>query len=88
LYQKILGRICNVGSLQKCGGVPRILGLICFAQRPMHKQEVLHALAVPSIDSVLQSLEVPAAGILDHCKPLVEERSDGTLSVVHITLKE
>lgn len=30
---------------------------------------------------------VPTAEILDHCKPLVEERSDGILSVVHITLK-
>jgi hypothetical protein len=88
LYQQILDRICNVGSLQKCGGVSRILGLICFAQRPLHKQEVLHALAIPSIDSVSQSLTVPVAAILDHCKPLVEERSDGTLSVVHITLKE
>jgi hypothetical protein len=88
LYQQILDRICNVGNLQKWGGVPRILGLICFAQRPLHKQEVLHALAIPSIDSVPQSLNVPVAEILDHCKPLIEERSDGTLSVVHITLKE
>lgn len=24
LYKEILDRVCNVGSLQKCGGVPRI----------------------------------------------------------------
>ena len=55
LYQQILDRICNVASLQRWGGVPRMLGLICFARRPLHKQEILHALAIPSNSSLSQS---------------------------------
>lgn len=88
LYQQILDRICNGASLQRWGGVPRILGLICSAQRPLHKHEVLHAVSIPSIDSLPQSQGIPVAEIFDHCKPLVEERNDGTLNLVHLSVKE
>ncbi len=88
LYQQILDRICDVASLQRWGGVSRILGLICFAQRPLHKQEILHALVVPSLNSPPQSQDIPVAAILDHCKPLVEERNDGTINLVHFSVKE
>jgi hypothetical protein len=88
LYQQILSRLCNVAGPQKWGGVPRIIGLICYARRSLHKQELLHALAVPSIGSLSQSQSVPIAQILDHCKPLVEERNDGTIVLVHLSVKE
>jgi hypothetical protein len=89
LYGNIYERMCDVHGAHSHGGVARIISWICFAQRPLHKHELLQALSVPrwgigSDDA--QSIPVPL--ILDHCKPFVEERADATIALVHFSVKE
>jgi hypothetical protein len=88
LYECIFNRLCDVDGPQRYGGVPRIISWVCHAQRPLHKQELLHAIAVRAIDSQFDCQSVPVVQILDHCKPLIEERSDGTIVLVHLSVKE
>lgn len=88
LYVRIFHRICNVHGPQNYGGVPRMLGWICHARRPLHKDELLHGIAVSPSDVGPDVQSVPIAPILDHCKPLVEERSDSTLVFIHFSVKE
>ncbi|OAL43118.1 hypothetical protein IQ07DRAFT_650395 [Pyrenochaeta sp. DS3sAY3a] len=88
LYGRILDRLCNVPGAHSHGGVPRIISLICFAQRPLHKQELLHALSVPAWGEGNDMQSVPISSILDHCKPFVEELPDSSLILVHFSVKE
>lgn len=88
LYGQILDRLCNVPGARSHGGVPRIISLICYAQRPLHKQELLHALSVPAWGEGNDMHSVPISSILDHCKPFVEELPDSTVILVHFSVKE
>jgi hypothetical protein len=88
LYRRILSRLCSVRGPHNYGGVSRMISWICFAQRPLHKHELLHGLAESNyrVDSCAQS--VPISQILDHCKPLIEELPDSTVILVHFSVKE
>jgi hypothetical protein len=88
LYARIFDRLCGVEGPQKYGGVPRIVSWICFAQRPLHKHELLHAISIGSVGSNFGHQSVPVVQILDHCKPLIEIRYDGTVVFVHLSVKE
>ncbi|KAH7085093.1 hypothetical protein BKA63DRAFT_10537 [Paraphoma chrysanthemicola] len=88
LYERILGRLCSAPGANSHGGVSRIISLICFARRPLHKFELLHALSIPPPGQEFQVRSIPVASILDHCKPLIEERADSTMIPVHFSVKE
>lgn len=88
LYERILHRLCSSHGPKVYGGVPRMLSWICFSQRPLHKHELLHGLAVLPADAGSDAQGVPLAQILDHCKPFIEERSDSTIALVHFSVKE
>ena len=88
LYATILDRLCSVAGPQRYGGVARILSWICYAQRPLHKYELLHAISIGPSDLGFQKQSVPIIQILDHCKPLVEIRHDGTVALAHLSVKE
>ncbi|KAF2833694.1 hypothetical protein CC86DRAFT_13602 [Ophiobolus disseminans] len=88
LYGRILARLYSVNGAHSHGGVSRIISWICFAQRPLHKYELLHALSVPRYGTGSDAQSVPIPSILDHCKPFIEERSDTTMVFVHFSVKE
>jgi len=88
LYERILDRLCSANGAHSHGGVPRIMSWICFAQRPLHKHELLHALSVPQCGTEISAQSIPIPSILDHCKPFVEERPDSTMVLVHFSVKE
>lgn len=88
LYARIFSRLCSVEGPQRYGGVPRIISWICYAQRPLHKHELVHAISVGSMESFSRQQSVPVVQILDHCKPLIEIRPDGTVAFVHLSVKE
>ncbi|RMZ72474.1 hypothetical protein GMOD_00007468 [Pyrenophora seminiperda CCB06] len=88
LYQQILVRLCNAPGAQSHGGVSRVMSWICFAQRPLHKSELLQALSISPYDTSSQVRSIPVASILDHCKPLIEELPDSTIVPVHFSVKE
>jgi hypothetical protein len=88
LYARILERIYSAHGAHSHGGVARIISWICFAQRPLHKHELLHALSVPRNGVGSDTQSIPISSILDHCKPFVEERLDSTIVPVHFSVKE
>jgi hypothetical protein len=88
LYSRILTRVCSVRGPHSYGGVPRMISWICFAQRPLHKFELLHGLAESSNGASNPMKSIPVAQILDHCKPFIEERPDSTIILVHFSVKE
>lgn len=88
LYVQILLRLQRAPGAQIYGGVPRIMSWICFAQRPLHKSELLQALSILSCDAVTHVRSVPVASILYHCKPLVEELPDSTIVPIHFSVTE
>lgn len=88
LYERILDRLCSAPGAQSHGGVSRIINCICFAERPLHKHEMLHALSIPRDGLESDTNRVPIPSILDLCKPLVEERPDSTMVLVHFSVKE
>ena len=88
LYARIFHRLCGVSGPQKYGGVPRIISWILYAQRPLHKHELLHAIATRFSDSCAHHQSIPVVQILDHCKPLIEIRQDKTVVFVHLSVKE
>jgi hypothetical protein len=88
LYEQILVRLCGAPGAQSYGGVSRILSWVCFAQRPLHKAELLQALSIFPHDLGSQVRSVPVASLLDQCKPLIEELPDSTIVPVHFSVKE
>lgn len=88
LYEQIMVRLCNVSGAQSYGGVPRIMSLICHAQRPLHKAELLQALSIFPYDTGSSMRSIPISALLEHCKPLIEELSNSTIVPVHFSVKE
>lgn len=88
LYRRILERLCSTPGAERYGGVLAILGWICFARRPLYKVEILHGLAMRPAEGSSAPLGVPIPQLLDHCKPLIEERSDSTVVFVHFSIVE
>jgi len=88
LYEHIVTRLCRVPGTQIYGGVPRIMSWICFARRPLHKSELLHAISMFPDDMSPQMRSIPVASILHHCKPLIEELPDSTIVPVHFSVTE
>jgi hypothetical protein len=88
IYERILRRLLNARGVEAYGGVPNILSWICFSRRPLHESELLHGLATPPSDAASDTLRIPVAQILRHCKPLIEERPDSTITFVHFSVKE
>ncbi|EMD86414.1 hypothetical protein COCHEDRAFT_1116517 [Bipolaris maydis C5] len=88
LYNQIFIRLCSAPGARNYGSVSGIMSWICFAQRPLHKSELLHALSMFPYKSSSQVQSIPVASILDHCKPLIEELPDSTIVPVRFSVKE
>lgn len=88
LYKRIIGRICNPCETQKYQKATRILKWICYSRRPLNKFELVYALALTPDKLVLDDDEVPITEILELCKPLIEERYDGSVTFVHFSVQE
>ena len=88
LYGRILHRLAKTRGAESYGGVSTILSWICFSQRPLHKLELLHGLAISPANGGPSTQSVPAPQILEHCKPFIEERPDSTIAFVHFSIQE
>ncbi|KAK4071005.1 uncharacterized protein Triagg1_6372 [Trichoderma aggressivum f. europaeum] len=86
LYRKILLQILTYLDDRSESRVKSILGWIAFAKRPLKRLELLSAITFSSGEPKVVHL-VPEY-ILDICGPLVEERSDTTLTFIHVSVKE
>ncbi|KAL7916576.1 chromatin remodelling complex Rsc7/Swp82 subunit domain-containing protein [Trichoderma velutinum] len=85
-YRKILLQILTHLDNRSESRVKSILSWIAFAKRPLKRLELLSAITFSSRELEVSHL-VPEY-ILDICGPLVEERSDTTLTFIHVSVKE
>ncbi|KAL5120621.1 hypothetical protein ACEQ8H_001369 [Pleosporales sp. CAS-2024a] len=85
-YQKLLSQILSRLNEQSQDRVRCIFGWIAFAKRPLKKLEFLSALSFTSGDHNLTRL-VPRYVVEDVCSPLIEERHNGSLTFIHVSVK-
>lgn len=85
-YRKILVQILIQLDQRSVSRIKSIFGWIAFAKRPLKRMEFLSALTFSDGDTDVINL-VPKY-VLDICGALLEERSDTTLTFIHITVKE
>ncbi|CBX99800.1 hypothetical protein LEMA_P073890.1 [Plenodomus lingam JN3] len=85
-YQKLLYQILARLNEQSQERVRCIFGWIAFAKRPLKKLEFLSALSFTSGNYNLTRL-VPRYVVEDICSSLVEERRDGSLTFIHVSVK-
>jgi len=88
LYGRILQRIFTVHEKHNCEKAVRTLMWICHARRPLNKFELIYGLALAPGKSTLSDDEVPIARVLGLCKPLIEERHDGSVAFIHFSVQE
>jgi hypothetical protein len=88
LYERIIRNMCDSRNNLSCTRATAILRWIAFAQRPIKLNELLHGLAhTPGeFNPIIQNVPVPM--VLELCKPLVEQRPDGSISFVHFSVQE
>jgi hypothetical protein len=85
-YRKIVSQIVAPLDLNSVDHIRCIFGWISFAKRPLRISELLSAVAFSDGDP---DIDLPAPNyILDICGSLIEERSDGTISFIHVSVKE
>jgi hypothetical protein len=88
LYERIIGKICDSRNDIRHTRASAILRWICFSQRPIRLFELLHGLALAPGESNPDIGKVPIPEVLELCKPLVEQRPDGTVGFVHFSVQE
>ncbi|PVI02267.1 hypothetical protein DM02DRAFT_702449 [Periconia macrospinosa] len=88
LYKRILRTICGSPASQRYIKVVATLQWIAFACRPIKMNELLHGLAHASGRMNPNSENIPVPKVLELCKPLVEQRLDGTVSFIHFSVQE
>ncbi|CAN9407282.1 unnamed protein product [Alternaria alternata] len=85
-YHKLLAQILARANEQSQERVRCIFGWIAFAKRPLKKLEFLSALSFTPGDHKLTRL-VPSYVVEDVCSPLIEERRDGSMAFIHVSVK-
>jgi hypothetical protein len=88
LYRRIFDKICDPRNKINHLRATAILQWITYAQRPLKSSEILHALALASGDPSPNIQNVPIFKVFEICKPLVEQRPDGTVGFVHFSVQE
>lgn len=87
-YASILKRLEScVNDAQKLR-LKHILGWLAFSYRPLKSWELCDAIVFQDNKSSLDASTRLGKGILDICKPLIEERADCTVALVHFSLRE
>jgi hypothetical protein len=87
-YKSILDRLrSHEDELQRLRA-QRILGWLAFAYRPLKAWEICDGLVLQEHGGILDAQSKLAGGALDICKPLIEEREAGTISLVHFSARE
>lgn len=59
-----------------------------YARRGLKKFELLNGIALDEDTTVLDKETMFTEQVLDLCKPLIEERPDGSVALVHFSVKE
>jgi hypothetical protein len=85
-YQAILDRLQDCPEVQAQNS-RRILGLLAHAFRPLKYREVCDGIVFHKEHGILNEETKLEKGVLDICKPLIEVRQHGHVSLVHFTAR-
>ncbi|KAK3293870.1 uncharacterized protein B0H64DRAFT_398860 [Chaetomium fimeti] len=85
-YRRILTQILAPLDHRSVERIKCIFGWVAFSKRPLKKLEFLSAVSFSPGDPSITHLAPQY--ILDICEPLVEERRDGTLAFIHVSVKD
>lgn len=88
LYSRIIGQICSIGDDAHRDKVVRMLTWLTFGFRPLRSHELLHGVAITADSPTLNKATILQTRAVEICKPLIEQMPNGTISLVHFTLKE
>jgi hypothetical protein len=86
-YQAILDRLRDCPSEIQVENSHRILGLLTHALRPLKYYEVCDGIVFYKERGILNEVTKLGKGVLDMCKPLIEIRQHGYVSLVHFTAR-
>ncbi|KAI8631011.1 hypothetical protein F5Y19DRAFT_483660 [Xylariaceae sp. FL1651] len=87
VYETILQRLRSYPDELQRTNAQRILGYLVCALRPLRGEELRDGLVLFDEDSVLSKDTKLGKGVLDICKPLIEERRGGQIAMVHFTAR-
>ncbi|KAK5656663.1 hypothetical protein OQA88_4643 [Cercophora sp. LCS_1] len=87
-YEKLLSRIIAGLDTHSICRLNLVFGWIAFAKRPLRKVELQSALLFHQDNDIKPTSTMVPAYVLDACKPLVDQRRDGTLGFIHVSVKE
>jgi len=88
LYARILEALCPAAQDGRTSKVMRILAWLVFAKRPLKRHELLHGVSITPETPVLDKWNLLDGSVIDKCKPLVEELTDGSIALIHFTVEE
>ena len=86
-YKLILDRIKSQASDQQQQRIQQILMWLSFSFRSLKATEICSAIVFHT-DGVLNAQSKLGIGVLDICKPLIEEREDATFALIHHSARE
>lgn len=86
-YENILSRLRSRGDEHQQLRAERILGWLAFACRPLKAWEICDGLVFHE-SKILNEETKLGAGVLEICKPLIEERDNETIALVHFSARE
>jgi hypothetical protein len=86
-YKNILHRLRSYEDDRQRLRAERILGWLTLTFRPLKAWEVCDGLVFHEREMLNNETKL-SAGVLDICKPLVEEREGGTIALVHFSARE
>lgn len=86
-YENILTRLQSRGDEYQRLRAERILGWLAFARRPLKAWEICDGLVFHEGEILNEETKL-GAGVLDICKPLIEEHDGGTIALVHFSARE
>ncbi|KAJ8130813.1 hypothetical protein O1611_g2810 [Lasiodiplodia mahajangana] len=85
LYTRIIENLAKDGRADK---VMRVLAWLAFSKRPLRRHELLHGASLTPGAPFVDGWDTFDESVIDKCKPLVEELSDGSIALVHFTVEE
>jgi hypothetical protein len=87
-YGRILERIKAHHDPSLRDKALRILKWLAFAFRPLKHHEIRDGIVFHTENDVLDETTKLGKGILDICRPLIEERAGSIVDLVHFSAKE
>ena len=87
-YAKIIGNFKARLSDVNMNKATRILEWIAFARRPLRTHELLDGITLHAGNQVLDETSRQQAGVLELCKPIIEDGPGRTIQFVHFSAKQ